>query len=89
MKEGNRLSQAVKSLDFYRLMPTELTEAPSLTGASASLLTLITLILLLFSQVLKYASVKTTSELTLIHHGRYEPRINITLGVDFVACPCS
>lgn len=34
MAKNNRIIQFIKSLDFYRVLPRELTE-PSLTGASS------------------------------------------------------
>ncbi len=58
-----------------------------------SLLALTLLAALLISQLIKYSTIKAVSTLQLIdpslHSVASDPKINITLGVDFFRVPCS
>lgn len=71
------ISDALKSVDFYRVLPKDMTE-PTVTGASGKYLTTIyylhsvsvfamaMLFLMLTNQLFKFLKVNATSELTLI-----------------------
>ena len=59
---------------------------------SVSVVALVVMLLVLINQLVKFATIQANSELTMLqpsyHTIASDTKINITVGIDFVACPC-
>eukprot|EP01103_Thecamoeba_quadrilineata_P018886 TRINITY_DN7433_c0_g1_i1.p1 TRINITY_DN7433_c0_g1~~TRINITY_DN7433_c0_g1_i1.p1 ORF type:complete len:290 (-),score=34.63 TRINITY_DN7433_c0_g1_i1:186-1055(-) len=76
----------LKSLDFYRKVPSDLTQA-TIPGGIASLICFSILAILVLSEFVDFVSVKTTSEMIVdIPRGGQDLRINFNITLPFLSC---
>lgn len=82
---GNRPRTAISSVDFYRRVPRDLTEATTL-GAFMSLCAMVLMALLFFAETIAFASSKIVTEIAL--DDNTDPQIQLNFNVTLFALHC-
>ena len=80
------LSRHLKSFDFYRKVPNDLTVA-TLPGATISIIAVVCITILFLSELIGFLSVHTTSQLFVdVPRGTEKLRINMDIELPKMSC---
>jgi len=85
INNGGRQRNAMSSVDFYRRVPKDLTEATSL-GALMSVAAMLVMALLFFAETIAFARTDITTEIALDDNS--EPKIQLNFNVTLYALNC-
>ncbi|KAK9919161.1 hypothetical protein WJX75_009797 [Coccomyxa subellipsoidea] len=81
-----RILQKLRSVDFYRKIPNDLTEA-TLAGASISLIAAITIVVLLTAELSSFLAVETKEEL-VVDRSAHGDLLRINFNISFPSLSC-
>jgi len=82
---GGRGRKAMSSVDFYRRVPRDLTEATSL-GALMSILAISTMAILFFAETFAFLSTKTTTSIAIDENTQPQIRLNFNITMHDIHC---